>query len=681
MKSSNNRRVACLLPLVSAFLSTMASAAEWDERLAWRFSARIREIQREVERLVPELEKLPNVPIDDQGGTGGFASVHPHASPQEAPYWIELGWDGGPHPVDMLALVPARRYDARGLDAHYGLPDEFTVELIDADGKPVATIAEEHGARNHPVRRGHPFLYQIDPPVEASGVRVSARLLPKGDDGDGGHVHAWAEILVFSPAGANLAFGGNVRSRGGSAPPAPWHWNSAFLVDGQTPLGLPEAPVSGHHNVGWLSRARPDPSESASLTLDLGEVIEIEGLRMLPARRPTSDLPSGFGFPNRVRISVAADASPTAQTEWRVVAERRIRNPGHNPVWVSFDSPVHARQVRVTAVELWKAFESYPAFFALSELEVLSSGDNVALGKAVRSADGMPNLIAPGGRYWSSAALTDGHGPDGRLVDAREWMMLLDERLTLETRIHGLSHQAVSVIRDWRNGALVLFAMLGVSGAVAVVVFPLRFRVQSRRQLLAVRERIAGDLHDEVGSNLGSIQMFADLAEGRSGPSEELKRIQRIAAETVSAVRDIVWLLRPGGDHRIGTVEHLRETASIMVDSLDWGFHANEGAWTVELPDESNRHLFLFFREALHNILRHADATSVGIRVDVDHHALMLEVHDNGTGITNEKLGRPATLRALRQRAEALGARFDVVSTPGEGTLLKLRMPLRGKIA
>jgi signal transduction histidine kinase len=682
MKHSHLHRRACFFLTAWLAISGAASAADWDERLARAFSARLKEIDRELVTLVPELDGLPNIPVDDQGGTGGFASIHSQASPQQTPYTIEVRWgaqNGGLQPVESLALVPARRYDARGLDAHYGLADSFTVELIDADGKTLAIVADERGARAHPVRRGHPFVYQIDPPVTAAGARISARLLPEGGDGDEGHIHAWAELFAFAPGGRNLAFGGSVRATGGSSPPSPWHWSADFLVDGQTPLGLPEIPVDDHRNVGWLSKGRADAAESASLSIDLGAVMEIDGLRLLPARRPTSDLPSGFGFPTHIEISVAEGTAPAEGAGWRVVADRNFRNPGHNPVWISLDPPQQARHVRVNAVELWKAFESYPAFFALSELEVFSAGENVALGKAVRSADGMPNLIAPGGRYWSSAALIDGHGPDGRLIPTQEWMALLDRRLVLETRIHELHGQADAMIRDWRNGALVLFALLGIAGAIAIIALPLRFRAQSRRQLLAVRERIAGDLHDEVGSNLGSIQMFADLAEGRAGPSEELKRIQRIAAETVSAVRDIVWLLRPGGDHRIGTVEHLRETASIMVDSLDWKFHANEASWIVELTDESNRHLFLFFREALHNILRHANATTVDIRVETDEHAVTLEIEDDGAGIPPEKLARPATFRALRQRAEALRAGFDVQTAAGEGTTLKLHMPLRRK--
>ena len=291
----------------------------------------------------------------------------------------------------------------------------------------------------------------------------------------------------------------------------------------------------------------------------------------------------------------------------------------------------------------------------------------------------MINVIAPGGRYWSSAALSDGFGPDGRLVSTREWLTRLDRRLQLETRRHDLRGEAERMVAGWRRAGLTGFAVLGLSGAFPVIALPIRYRIHANRELLKVRERIAGDLHDEVGSNLGSIQMFADLAEGRSGPSDELKRIHRIAAETVSAVRDIVWLLRPQGDHRIGTVEHLRETSSIMLETLEWKFTANEEAWQVELPEDANRHLFLFFREALHNILRHARAAKVDVRVEKSAGQFQPQITDDGVGIAPERLERPATLHALRQRSEALAAELRVDSRPDEGTRLELAVPLARK--
>jgi len=674
--------IPCILRFLGAFLllggtGTAGVEAGWDERLATEFSGRLQGIEKELASIAPQLQGLPNIPIDDQGGTGGFASMHSSAMPERGTlYAVEISWPKVAQ-VDMVALVPARRYGARGLDAQYGMPDDFKVELIDAAGAVVALVAHERNASSNPVRHGHPFVYQISPPVVAAGLRITAEKLRLDSEGEGNYVHAWAEAFVFEEERI-ISHGAEVRSLGGTAPASPWHWKTKYLVDGQTPLGLPEIPDEGHRNVGWLSNGRTAANEAVSLIVDLGKSETVDAVRLLPAKRPTTDLPSGFGFPKKLTIALSETGEPGEVGNWRVASTCEMQNPGHNPVLLPF-APTKGRYVRIEAGELWKVFDEYPAFFALSEVEVLSGAKNLALGRNTLSPDGMLNIMGPDGRYWSNSALNDGYGPEGRLVSTREWLTLLDRRFSLETRRNELQIVAGQLVREWRNTGLAVFVILGLAGAFAIIALPIRYRIHSRRELMKVRERIAGDLHDEVGSNLGSIQMFADLAEGRVGESEDLKRIQRIASETVSAVRDIVWLLRPEGDHRIGAIEHLRETSSIMLETLKWQFHANEASWQVEFPEEANRHLFLFFREALHNILRHAKAQNVDVRVDTSGHCFLLVITDDGVGIEAERLARPATLRALRQRADALGANLHIESETGRGTRLELRVPLGRK--
>lgn len=675
-RSTGFRRIIVILLLA---VDLAGAEAAWDERLAGTFSGRLKEIESELTGLAPRLEALPGIPIDDQGGTGGYAGVFLTATPAaDAKNAVEVRWAKSAA-VDLVALVPARRYDAKGLDAQYGLPDAFTVELINDAGEVIHRVAQERNTRANPVRKGHPFVYQVSPPVVAAGVRISGDRLIPDPEGDGTFIQAWAEVMAFEGE-RNISQGGEVRSLGGGTPKAPWHWSNAFLVDGQVPLGLPEVPAEAHANIGWLSEGRASAKDAVSLYVDLGESVPIDAIRLIPAKRPTSDLPSGFGFPRKLAITVSETGERGEQGKWAAVAGRDLANPGHNPVEIGF-SPTRGRHVRIEATELWKAFESFPAFFALSEVEVLAGDKNLALGKAMHSPDGMQPIFAPGGRSWTPAALSDGFGPDGRLVSTREWMSQLDQRLRLETRRHELQAEAGRLVSGWRHTGQTAMAIVILGGAFLIVALPIRYRLHANRELLKVRERIAGDLHDEVGSNLGSIQMIADLAEGRSGPSAELKRIQRIAAETVSAVRDIVWLLRPEGDHRIATMEHLRETSSIMLETLEWKFSADEEAWQVELPEEETRHLFLFFREALHNIMRHAKATKVEIRVEKLAGQFRLTISDDGVGIDPARLERPATLRALRQRTEALGADLNVESSPENGTRLGLTVPLERKRA
>jgi signal transduction histidine kinase len=669
-----------LLPLlISSCLLTAAARAQedgdsWDARLARSLSGRLAEIGKELESIRSELPKLPAVPVADQGGTGGFASLNGQARPdKEGEFAVEIRLPAAGM-VDLVALVPSRRYGVGGLEAQFGMPDEFTVDLLGPDGKAIARIADERALWADPVRAGHPFVYAVSPPVEAAGLRITAGHLRLDPDVSESFVHSWAEAFIFQGE-HNLARGATVTSSGSRNPNASWVWSNAFLVDGQTPLGLPEVPAGEHRNVGWISEGRAKASESVWLEVDLGEVREFDTLRLFPAKRPTSDLPSGFGFPRRFTVSVSVPGGPEGEAP---AAKVEMDNPGHSPVEVPLGRR-KGQKVRIDVSELWKALEHYPAFFALSEVQVLDGEENRGQGAVVRSPDGMGNVIGSGLQYWNMASLSDGFGPDGRLIPRREWLLQLDQRLKLEQKQHALMAESRAIVDGWRRTGLWVFALLGVAGAVVLIALPIRYRMREKRELARVRERIAGDLHDEVGSNLGSIQMLADLAESHAGPTKELKRIQRIAAETVSAVRDIVWLLRPQGDHRIGTAEHLRETGSIMLEALDWEFHANEAAWQTELSDEANRHLFLFYREALHNVLRHSGAARVEIRADEEAGKFRLTVSDDGSGIPPEKLERPSTLRALRQRVEALGAEFKVESETGKGTRLELAIPLEKK--
>ena len=170
----------------------MAQKAGWDSRLAETFSGRWKEIQKELAELAPKLEQLPGIPIDDQGGTGGYADNFSSAIPTgNTRFAVEVRWPANAT-VDLVALVPARRYDAKGLDAQYGLPEAFTVELIDSKGEVIRRVAKERNTRENPARKGHPFVYQVSPPTPAAGMRISAdRLNPEYSD-DSLFVHAWA---------------------------------------------------------------------------------------------------------------------------------------------------------------------------------------------------------------------------------------------------------------------------------------------------------------------------------------------------------------------------------------------------------------------------------------------------------------------------------------------------------
>ena len=219
-----------------------------------------------------------------------------------------------------------------------------------------------------------------------------------------------------------------------------------------------------------------------------------------------------------------------------------------------------------------------------------------------------------------------------------------------------------------------------VAAVVVVLLLWLRRQRQNRREELErLRERIAQDLHDEIGSSLGSIALIAqDLlaAEGQSGQSrEDLTEIKDIAAETVDAMRDITRLMQ---SERYGTDDLptlLRETADRMLRGIQHTLDLDDHAQTRRLSVDRQRDLMLMFKEVLHNITRHAAATEVRISLKQTHNDLVLTIRDNGHGFDTTAKHTGMGLTNLHRRAAKHQGRTDITSSP-QGTLLTLTLPL-----
>ena len=201
-----------------------------------------------------------------------------------------------------------------------------------------------------------------------------------------------------------------------------------------------------------------------------------------------------------------------------------------------------------------------------------------------------------------------------------------------------------------------------------------------------MRNSISGDLHDEIGSNLGSIQMLAGLLKSEHPQTrEEAATIERVAAETVNSLRDIVWHLRPQTRETAHTIEHLRDTAAILVEPAECSLQTDIAGDDLLLDQRERRDLMLFFREVLHNISRHSKASQVEIRLGESDGMFHLSISDNGVGIPATTQSQPGFLRALKERAKRLRGRVEIQSRATQGTLITLHFPssetLRARIS
>ncbi len=195
-----------------------------------------------------------------------------------------------------------------------------------------------------------------------------------------------------------------------------------------------------------------------------------------------------------------------------------------------------------------------------------------------------------------------------------------------------------------------------------------------------MRSRIASDLHDEIGSNLSSISMISQMLlrrEKMSGNEKKrLQNIQMVAQETANSMRDIVWFVNPRNDSMEKLFIRMRETANLMLEPVDFLFSSPNETFDFETGLDFRRNLFLFYKECLQNIVKHAEAGTVQIKIEfsTDKNTLCLEVKDDGVGFDAGAQHEGNGLRNFKTRAEQMGGEMDIESAPGKGTTLRLNV-------
>ena len=674
-KTHRLRNFTTLLWLVSCLCAPAAEPSDWGEVLASNFSGTWREAREKEALLGAELLRLPVIPVKDFGGPGGFRNERATGPnhPFYNDHWLQVLW-GKSEAVDLVCLVPARKFDERGLDPDFELPEDFRVLLVDAQGETLKLLADEHNTRSDPVRKGHPFCYRVDPPLRCSGIRIEAtRMYVDPAQLGGPCLMAWGEIFCFQGE-RNVACAAEASANNSIS--SPWPWQLKYVVDEMTGLGLPETPDPTHLAVGWISWGSPTQDDPLWVEVDLGSVRNCDGIRTFPPEWSRNFLIPGIFYPARFVIEVSDTGEDGS---YRTVISQEAQdydNVGQHAV--TWHWPVTAaRYVRFRSLSLRKLANDYPAFLGFSEVQIFHEGDNIALHCAVNVSERESPIPADGNYFWSKESLTDGHTSQGTILTNRRWMELLSKRHEIESEMLRLESLSTTIAKRLRNGVTAAGVTLGGCMLVALVALPILHRRRETRILRALRTRIAADLHDDIGSSMGGIQLLTEAALSKPElAADRLKTIRMLSSGVVASLRDIVWLLRPGSAFQSPVLGHFRETAAILLDDLKWEFESDDASRECRLARETNRHLLLFFREALNNIVRHAKCRSVMIRTSLKNQMFTLEVRDDGCGISADQLASPFCLRALKERAAHLGGTLKSITSPDQGTTIHLQFPI-----
>jgi signal transduction histidine kinase len=260
------------------------------------------------------------------------------------------------------------------------------------------------------------------------------------------------------------------------------------------------------------------------------------------------------------------------------------------------------------------------------------------------------------------------------------WLKQLGERSRIERELETLrTDQRQLASNGELNVTWGSAIVLGLTFLIPVFIVERR-RLMSKEQLDGIRKRIASDLHDDIGSNLGSISLIARTARKDlvrlQGPEEiavDLCEVETIARESSLAMRDIVWLLERRQDSIGDLVVRMRETAGRLLREMEVTVECDSTKTAAKLSLDAKRHLFLFYKEAIHNVLKHSKANRVWIRLWDEDDKLALEISDNGVGIPADNTRKsPTAVNKLQDRARVLDGLLQVVSAANDGTRIRL---------
>ncbi len=265
----------------------------------------------------------------------------------------------------------------------------------------------------------------------------------------------------------------------------------------------------------------------------------------------------------------------------------------------------------------------------------------------------------------------------------------LSERLRLQynsqqaaLQIERLTRQQeVAALRLQRTLAGVLALLL--AGAVLALVAVRRVRLRQQQREMALRTHLAADLHDDVGSLLTQIAfdtaILQDTLPADPANQRRLTRVADASQQAVRQLRDVVWSVDSRHDTLPSLLDRLRDYAHDVLPAanVEVHFQADSALLVRTLPLPARQGLYLIYKEALHNLVKHAGASLATVTLHAHATILVLTVDDNGPGHPPTALPQHHGLDNIRRRAQELGGRVEFLPNPaGKGWRVRLQLPL-----
>ncbi len=208
-----------------------------------------------------------------------------------------------------------------------------------------------------------------------------------------------------------------------------------------------------------------------------------------------------------------------------------------------------------------------------------------------------------------------------------------------------------------------------------------RQKVERQRLMEQERTRVAQDLHDELGAGLTEMSLLGSLAGRPDVPAVErdryLDQLTKSARSLVTGLDEIVWAINPHYDTVGSIATYYSFFAEEFLNLANIACRLEVAGSLPKIPlDSKARHgIFLAFKEALNNVVRHSGASEVTLKINMVGDELVISISDNGCGFTCGPVNPGSDgLSGMRDRLQKLGGACDISSRPGQGTTVEFRL-------
>lgn len=259
-----------------------------------------------------------------------------------------------------------------------------------------------------------------------------------------------------------------------------------------------------------------------------------------------------------------------------------------------------------------------------------------------------------------------------------------------------LTHQKLQLIqqdKDLKDRQLQQQKLLQSTGIGAILLvallawilfnrYQLRKQLQEKEALLAIRNNISKDLHDEIGSSLTNINILNELAkrslantpQAANYLSQSGENIQRIS----ESLGDIVWNINPQYDDIENLLIRMKRYAADMLEGANIHYELSfpEDMDNLKLSMDKRRDFYLFYKEVINNLVKYAKAKHATVKLELQNNWLKLFIQDDGVGFDPQTVLRGNGLNNMQYRANLLKGSVQIASQPNHGTSVLLNFAL-----